>query len=91
MGSLLVEFSLEEKPRIISWFFLIRDYQEYVPRTSLTGIVVSPPSLVPPSFTNPFDWFYYTLTDSGVGVHSIILAVCRPVLLVLVTCLTGCV
>jgi hypothetical protein len=39
IGSLLVDFSPEEKPRIVSWFFIIRESQEFIPRNSLAGIV----------------------------------------------------
>jgi len=31
-GSLVVDFSLEDKPRILSWYFNILDHMEYVPR-----------------------------------------------------------
>jgi hypothetical protein len=34
-GSLVVDFSLEEKPRIISWYFHIKDHLEYVPRSAV--------------------------------------------------------
>lgn len=40
-GSLLVEFSPEDKPRIVSWYFIMQDHQEFVSRNSLAGIVVS--------------------------------------------------
>ena len=32
-GSLLVDFNLDEKPRIINWYFHIKDHTEYIPRT----------------------------------------------------------
>lgn len=33
-GTLIVDFSLEDKPRIISWYFYIKDHVEYIPRTN---------------------------------------------------------
>ncbi|XP_064383759.1 uncharacterized protein LOC135332303 [Halichondria panicea] len=35
-GSLIVDFTLEEKPRIISWYFHINDHMEFVPRKNTT-------------------------------------------------------
>ena len=40
-GSLIVDFTLEEKPRIISWYFCIKDHVEFVPRSCLSQIQVS--------------------------------------------------
>ena len=45
-GSLIVDFSMEEKPRVISWYFQIKDHLEYVPRSCL-GSLVSLESLGP--------------------------------------------
>lgn len=35
-GALIVDFTLEEKPRIISWYFRIKDHVEFIPRSCLS-------------------------------------------------------
>jgi len=34
MGHLTMEFSLEQNPRVMVWYFYIKDHVEFVPRTS---------------------------------------------------------
>ena len=38
-GTLIVDFSLEEKPRITSWYFHIKDHMEYIPRCNIATAV----------------------------------------------------
>ena len=59
-GSLVVDFSLEEKPRIISWYFHIKDHTEYVPRSAV-GQGVS--FLVLTIISEPCPWICRPLPD----------------------------